>query len=211
MTAAVASLDVRLKWTLLIAVLGFGHVAMGQGVRRKHLVMSIGGGIGTINLYSDRKDIAVEGLGAGAMRAAFGYAISDRWSLGMHYDRVGSAWHNGALDRLHLTNYLLSVGYRPWVGEHSAVEIDLALGAMAASLFPVDSRLPYTTTGSAISLGVRYQFMYSNTIGVFIGADHAASGSSVLVVDGGLVNADGTISRIQWNSPRVTTGLLVRF
>lgn len=188
-----------------------GHTALSQGVRRKHLVMSVGGGIGIMNLYSDRKDIAVQGLGAGTTRAAFSYAIADRWSLGMHYDRVGSAWHNGALDRLHMTNYLLSVGYRPWIGERWAVECELGIGAMAASLFPVDSRLPYTTTGSSISIGIRYQYMYSQTIGLFIGADHAASGSAELVVDGGLVNPDGTRSRIQWNSPRVAAGMLVRF
>ncbi|MBL7951606.1 MAG: hypothetical protein JNM62_07790 [Flavobacteriales bacterium] len=185
--------------------------AAGQGVRRKHLVMSVGGGIGMINLYSDRKDILVEGLGVGALRAAFGYAITDRWSLGVHYDRVGSTWHNGALDRLHMTNYLFSVGYRPWVGTSAAVEFELALGAMAASLFPVDSRLPYTTTGSAVSLGARYHYMYNTTLGVFLALDHTASGSSELVVDGGLVNADGTRSRIQWNSPRATAGLVVRF
>ncbi len=186
-------------------------VVSAQGVRRKHLVMSMGGGIGLLNLYSDRDDIAVEGLGGGALRAAFGYAITDRWSLGMHYDRIGSGWHNGALDRLHLTTYLLGVAYRPWIGDRYAVEVELGLGSTNAALFPVASRLPYTTTGAALNLSLRYQYMYSRTMGVFIALDHAASNSSELVVDGGLVNPDGTRTRIQWNSPRLTGGVLVRF
>lgn len=182
-----------------------------QGVRRKHLVMSVGGGIGMMNLYSDRDDIAVQGLGGGALRAAFGYAISDRWSLGIHYDRIGSGWHNGALDRLHLTTYMLGIAYRPWIGDRYAVEAEFGFGSMNAALFPVESRLPYTTVGGVMNISLRYQYMYSRSIGVFIALDHAASSSEELVVDGGLVNMDGTRTRIQWNSPRVTAGMLIRF
>lgn len=196
---------------LLCCTLLCAMVLFGQGVRRKQLMMSIGGGIGVMNLYSDRKDIAVQGLGSGILRAAFGYAITDRWSLGIHYDRIGSVWHNGALDRLHLTTYMLGLGYRPWVGDRSAVEFELGLGSMNAALFPVESRLPYTTTGSVLNLSVRYHYMYSNTIGLFTALDHAASSSNELVVEGGLVNADGSKTRIQWNSPRITAGMVVRF
>lgn len=201
----------RLKYLVLLVCLLTGLCTHGQGVRRKHLVMSLGGGIGVINLYSDRHDIGVEGLGAGALRVAFGYAITDRWSLGFHYDRIGSTWHNGALDRLHLTDYLFTVGHRPWVGPRSAVLLNLGFGAMAASLSPVDARLPYTTTASCISLGVRYVYMATGTIGWYVAADHAASGSGELVVEVGSVNPDGSRSRMQWNSPRITSGLVVRF
>lgn len=186
-------------------------VVSAQAVRRKHLVMSVAGGVGVMNLFSDREDIGVEGLGSGAMRAALGYAIADRWSLGVHYDRIGSAWHNGGVDRLHLTTYLLGFTYRPWIGERYAVEAELGIGAMNAALFPEGSRLPYTTTGSVVNVSVRYQYMYSHTIGVFTALDHGSSSSGELVVDGGLVNTDGTRTRIQWNSTRLTAGMLVRF
>ncbi len=182
-----------------------------QAVRKKQLLMSVGGGFGIMNVFSDRADIAVEGLGAGALRAAFGYAVGKRVSLGIHYDRVGSTWHNGGLDRLHMTTYLLSVAYRPWISDRSAWELEFAFGSSAASLFPLESRLPYTNTGGAVNVSLRYLSMWTNTLGVFIAGDHASSSSEELVLEGGLVNPNGVRSRLQWNSPRVTAGLLVRF
>lgn len=164
-----------------------------------------------MNLYSDREDIAVDGLGSGALRAAFGYAVSDRLSLGIHYDRIGSAWHNGAVDRLHLTTYMLGFAYRPWMSQDAALEFEFGFGPTAASLFPLDSRLPYTAAGSVVNLGFRYLGMVGRTMGAFAALDHAASSSNELVLDGGLVNQNGVRSRIQWNSPRVTAGVLVRF
>jgi len=200
-----------LRTSLLLLVIATIGSVQAQAVRRKHLLMSVGGGIGVLNVYSDRRDIAVEGLGSGAFRAAFGYAVADRWSLGVHYDRIGSAWHNGGLDRLHMTTYLLSIAYRPWVSDRSAVELEFAFGAMAASLFPNETRLPYTTTGGAAEFGVRYIGMMSGTIGAFVALDHATSSSNELVLEGGLVNPDGVKSRIQWNSPRLAAGMVVRF
>lgn len=174
--------------------------------------MSVSGGLGIMNIYSGRDDILVEGLGCGAVRAAFGYAISDRWSLGIHYDRVGSAWHNGAVDRLYMSNHLLSVAYRPWVSAYSAFELEIAFGPTTASLFMPDTRLPYTATGSALSGGVRYLGMMSGTIGAFVALDHVASSSEVLTHEHGSALRPGNEAvRIQWNSPRVTAGLLVRF
>jgi len=200
-----------LRTSILLLVLATIGTVQAQAVRRKHLVMSVGGGIGVMNVYSDRRDIAVEGLGSGAFRAAFGYAVADRWSLGIHYDRIGSAWHNGGLDRLHMTTYLLSVAYRPWVSERSALEFEFAFGAAASSLFPNDTRLPYTAAGGAAEFGLRYLGMMSGTIGAFIALEHATSSSDELVLEGGLVNADGTKSRVQWNAQRLTAGMIVRF
>ncbi len=196
---------------LSILVLMSATTGQAQAVRKKQLLMSVGGGFGIMNVFSDRDDITVEGLGAGALRAAFGYAVGKRISLGIHYDRVGSTWHNGGLDRLHMTTYLLSLVYRPWISERSAWELEVAFGTSAASLFPLESRLPYTTTGGAVNASVRYFSMWTNTLGLFIAADHASSNSTELVLEGGLVNPGGDRSRLQWNSPRVTAGLLVRF
>jgi len=207
-----ASLGVLfLRTALSILLLTVTYSAQAQAVRKKQLLMSVGGGVGVINLYSDRSDIAVEGLGSGVLRAAFGYAIGKRWSLGIHYDRVGSTWHNKGLDRLHMTTYMLGIAFRPMIWECSAVELEGAFGPSASSLFPLDSRLPYTTTSGVINGSVRYIGMLSGTIGGFIAFDHTASSSNELVVEGGLVNPDGTRTRIQWNSPRISAGMVVRF
>lgn len=197
--------------SLVLLVLLSATSSRAQAVREKHLVMSLGGGIGTVNLFSDRADIEVVGLGSGAVRAAFGYATGRRWSLGMHYDRLGSTWHNGGLDRLHMTTYMIGIAYRPWVTERSVMELELALGISASSLFALDTRLPYTTSGGVMNVSYRYIGMLTSTIGAFVAIDHAASSSTELVLEGGLVNPNGDRSRIQWNSQRITSGLVVRF
>lgn len=207
--ASLGVLFVRIALSLFCVAATCGVQA--QAVRKKQLLMSVGGGVGVINLYSDRSDIAVEGLGSGVLRAAFGYAIGKRWSLGIHYDRVGSTWHNKGLDRLHMTTYMLGIAFRPLIWERTAVELEGGFGPSASSLFPLESRLPYTTTSGVINGSVRYIGMFSSTIGGFIAFDHTASSSNELVLEGGLVNVDGTRTRIQWNSPRISAGMVVRF
>lgn len=196
---------------VLLLLLLWATTVHAQAVRKKHLLMSLGGGIGVLNLFSDREDIEVVGLGSGAVRAAFGYATGDRWSFGLHYDRVGSTGHNGGLDRLHLTTYMLGVAYRPWISARSAMELELAIGTSATSLFALETRLPYTSTGGVIGLSYRYLGMLSRTLGAFVALDHTASSSDELLLEGGQVNPDGRPSRLQWNSQRITCGLVVRF
>lgn len=200
-------------WPLCLFLL-VNSAGLAQAVERKHLVMSFAGGGGQLNLFSDRKDIAASGLVCGAFRAAFGYAISDKWSLGIHYDRIGTAELQEGVtgsDRLHVTTYLLAATFRPWNKGRSALQCEMAVGPTAAALFPIDSRLPYTNQGTALALSVNYLHMLNRTLGWFVAGDQVTSSSNELVVDGGQVNPDGRISRLQWNSQRFTAGLVVRF
>jgi hypothetical protein len=182
-----------------------------QAVERHHLLTTLGAGAGVVRLASDRDDLAEEALECGALRFAFGYAITDRWSIGFHYDRIGSAFHSGSLEHLHLTTYLLEGSYRPWTGQRASVECSAGIGATAAALFPYGSRLPFTAGGSAFAIGARYLYLLTGTLGLFVSADHATTSSNELVLEGGEVNADGSISRLQWNGQRITAGVLVRF
>lgn len=198
--------------TLLLSLLLSGSVVCtGQALHRKHLTVSLGGGAGLWQVNSDRDDLTQDALESGAIRFAFGYAIADRWSLGIHYDRVGSARHDGLLARARATTYLIEGAYRPWSGQHAFLEINLGLGAHITALFPTTERLPYTATGSAGSLGIRYAHLLSGTVGLYLAADHAASSSDALTLNGGRVNADGSTSIVQWNTQRITAGLMVRF
>lgn len=206
------SLGMRiLQSLLLLAGLSTLTAASAQAVEAKHLVMTLGGGVGILNMASDRADLADQAVESGAVRFAFGYAIARRWSLGIHYDRVGTTNHAGVLDHLHMTTYLLEGTYRPWVGQRATVECTLGIGTAAVALFAKDNRLPYTGTGSALAIGLRYWHMITYTLGIFAAVDHAASSSNALVVNGGTVDPDGTETYMQWNSQRITTGLLVRF
>lgn len=196
---------------LLLACLLQLSGALAQAVERKHLMMTVGGGLGVLNMSSDRADLTDRTITSGALRFAFGYAIAPRWSLGVHYDRIGTAFHDGILEQLHVTTYMLEGSYRPWTGQHATVEFVLGLGVSAGALFPYGERLPYTSAGTVANIGVRYLHMVGHTLGFFGAMDHAASSSDEIVVNGGTVNPDGSKTRVQWNSQRITAGLLIRF
>jgi len=185
--------------------------ASSQAVRHKNLLVSFGAGAGQLNLFSDRKDLADLSVPTGALRFSVGYALSGKWSLGIHYDRIGSTYRGKGVERSHMTTYLIDGCYRPWVGAKAALECHLGLGPTLASMTPTGGRLPYTASGSAIAVGVRYLHLLSGTVGAFAALDHAYSSSNALNLNGGLVNPDASVSRIQWNSQRITLGLLARF
>ncbi|HRH70737.1 MAG TPA: hypothetical protein PLB89_14645 [Flavobacteriales bacterium] len=200
----------KIDLALLFGLL-FPPSAAAQAVEARHLVMSVGGGAGMLNMASDDADLADQGVESGALRFAFGYAFSPRWSLGIHYDRIGTAYHGGILEHLHVTNYLVEGTYRPWVGQRAMAECTFGVGASVLALFPYGARLPYTGNGATVSVGVRYGHMITHTLGFFAAADHAASSSNALEVNGGVVDPDGTATHVQWNSQRITAGMLVRF
>lgn len=181
-----------------------------QAVQHKHLLISASGGAGVMALVSDRVDLTTT-TACNAFRFSFAYALSDKWSLGVHYDRIGSNEPDGDLDRLHLTTYLLEGTYRPWIGDRAVVECTVGLGASAASLFPEGARLPYTASGGAFTLGVRYVHLLSNTVGLMVGSEHAMAGAGNVLLEGDSVNPDGSVSTLEWNSQRLTAGMVVRF
>ncbi len=193
----------------LLALL-FLPSAEGQAVERKHLIIVFGAGAGVLQFNSNEPDLETDAMKCGAVRLNFGYAISDRWSLGIHYDRLGTSEHRN-LDRSHVTTYMLETSYRPWTGEHAALEIHAGLGAMAAALYPIDARLPFVAGGSAVALGVRYLHLITPTIGAFTAFDHTATSSNELTLEGGSVDPSGTPVKLQWNAQRISAGLFVRF
>jgi hypothetical protein len=180
-----------------------------QSIQRKHLVVGLNAGAGVLHLASDRPDLSANGE-CGAVRFTFAFALSDRWSIGGHYDRVGTAHHPG-LDRLHMTTYTIEGTYRPWTGNRAGLECTMGLGSTAAALFPPASQLPMTATGAVFMIGTRYLHLISHTLGWSIALDHAATSSNELVLEGGVVEAPNGKAHVQWNSQRVTAGLFVRF
>jgi hypothetical protein len=180
-------------------------------VHKKHLLTSFSGGPGVINTSSDHADLATSAIACNAFRFSFAFALSDRWSLGVHYDRIGSDQGYGTLDKFHMENYVLEGSYRPWIRERAALECTVGLGASSSALFPIDTRLPYTSSGGVFTLGARYLHFFNKTIGGMASLEHAASGTEELLVEGGTVNPDGSTSTLQWSSQRFTLGIVVKF
>lgn len=187
-------------------------LAQAQAVQRRHLITSIGGGTGvaTLDLSADSLDLELEGCGV--VRFACGYALGDRWSLGVHYDRIGRSDLPDAHGMLRFTTYAFTGTFRPWIGDKATVEAHLALGTSILAWTPRDARLPLEATSGIMTFGLRYIRMFGGVIGGFLAVDHTASGSGPLLSNGTVLRdrTDKDISAV-WDAQRLTGGMVVRF
>lgn len=184
----------------------------GQAIQRKHLVTSLGMGAGRLAVERVADSATTTALEAGAVRFAVGYALGDRWSLGIHYDRIGSDRDMAGTGRLRVTTYLLEGSYRPWIGQRAAVELSMGFGNGIAVVRPAGARIPFDARGGVLAVGVRYTHLLSGTLGFFMALDHAHMDRAGLALDGAAVTlAEGDQERLAWSAQRLTTGLFLRF
>ncbi len=198
---------------LLAFALACSAKCCAQAIQRKHLVTTFGGGGGFTAMDTSIDSLDAQRAETGSVRLAFAYAITDRWSLGAHYDRIGTDRTSSATELLRFTTYMIEGTYRPWIGQQGAVEVQLAFGPSLMALKPWGQGLPLKTQSTAIALGVRYLHMISGTIGAFVALDHTASRSSNITDYNGqpIIDAENNAMRLDWNSQRVNAGIVVRF
>lgn len=193
---------------LLAAVL-----ASGQAVHRKQLITCLGAGAGLITVDHTADTLSTSNAAAGSITFRFAYALSDRWSLGLHYDRIGTDRAGGATELLRFTTYLVEGTYRPWIGERAAMELNLAVGPSVMALRTFSQSLPLRGTANAVSLGARYVHRIGSTLGAFVSVDHAAAnGTTITDYNGDAIeNANGDPIKLDWNSERLNAGLVLVF
>jgi len=198
---------------LLIAAFSLAASALSaQAVHQKNLLITMGVGTGLVSLKSPTEVLQLDHGQCGAVRIAFGYAISDRWSLGMHYDRIGTTDHPGPVQRFRLTTYMLEGSFRPIIRKRGTVELSAGIGPSLLALTPTNGRLPARSQHGMMAFGVRYVFVISGTIGAYLGGDIAAGNEAGLAIEGAPVTDEqGNTVRTSWNSQRLGAGLVVRF
>lgn len=184
-----------------------------QAVQRKQLITSLGGGGGFTTIHSTTDSLAGSGISTGSVTFGFAYALGDRWSVGIHYDRIGSDRTGNSIELMRFTTFLLEGTYRPWIGQRAAFEARLAIGPSVMALLPIGQRSPLKATNNAASFGVRYLHMISGGIGGFIGLEHTVSnGVNITDYEGRpITNPANEQVHLDWNSQRANAGLFVRF
>lgn len=197
---------------LLVAALFWCGAARAQAIHKRNLLTSLGGGAGVTTLDASVDSLDTEIVGSGALRFAFGYALGNRWSLGVHYDRLGSDDLPQGLHRVRFTTYTLEVTFRPLIGEKGALELHGAAGAGVMALTRQNERLPVRMTNGAATVGLRYVRMLVGTVGIFVGAEHTFSGDGPLTFnEQPLKDEQDQPVTANWNAQRLTAGLCVRF
>lgn len=198
---------------LLIALLSAGRTNA-QAVHRKHLLTSFGAGLGQLHIATgeDRSGYAARNITCAAVRFAFAYALTDHWSLGFHYDRLGTQGLTVVTNKARFTTYQLEVIWRPWIGENSAIETNVAIGAGLMALTPRRSDLPLRTQTGALTVGGRYLTMFSKVIGSYVALEHTVSAAGVLTDNGeDVIGTDLKPIQLNWNAQRISIGMIVRF
>jgi hypothetical protein len=201
---------------LLLTFLVLGSVRSGacqaQTVLPRHLLIGMGGGGGLTTIHSTMDTLAAGALASSAVRFNFAYALGPKWSVGGHYDRIGTVRHPGDMERVRFTTYMIEGSYRPFNGRHAALEVVAAAGYTIAALRPVDHLIPYDSRGLVAAAGIRYMHLLNETLGAFIALDHAHSAPQrVRYHDEPLVSTPDSPTSISWHSQRVTAGMFVRF
>jgi len=198
---------------VLLLAFAIPDPSVGQAVQRKHLITSLGGGGGFTSIHNTTDSLAGSGIATGSVTFSFAYALGDRWSIGVHYDRIGSDNAGSSIALMRFTTYMLEGTYRPWVGQRAAIETRLAIGPSVMALQSFDRALPLKATNNAAALGIRYLRLFSGGVGAFIGLEHTASnGVSVTDYEGHpIANAANEQLQLDWNSQRLNAGLFVRF
>ena|GEM_PF-781268 len=184
-----------------------------QALHRKQLITSLGAGPGLVTVDHTTDTITTSNTTAGSMTLRFAYALSDRWSIGVHYNRIGTDRAGKATELMRFTTYLLEGTYRPWIGDHAALEVNLAVGPTLMTLKPFSQNLPLRGRSNAVNIGVRYLHRFGSTLGAFVSLDHAAAaGLAVTDYNGdAITDAKGDPITLDWNSQRVNVGLAVVF
>ena len=183
-----------------------------QAVHQKNLLITMGVGAGQVSMMSPTEVLQLDKGQCGTVRLAFGYAISDRWSLGMHYDRIGTTDHPGPVERFRLTTYLFEGCFRPLLGKRGTVEVSAGIGPAILALRPTNGRLPARSNHGAFALGSRYVYMISGTLGTYIGGDIVAGSEAYLAIEGvPVTDEQGATVKTSWTSGRLGAGLVVRF
>lgn len=198
---------------ILSSLLALPFGAPAQAVHRGQLVTSLGGGAGTVTLSGAADSLNTSNATCGSATFAFAYALSDSWSLGLRWDRIGSDLSDSSVELLRCTTYLLDGTYRPWSWTKGSVEFHAALGASILALKPWNARLPIRGQNSAGAIGIRYLHFFSATIAGFVALEHAGSrGVPLRDYDGNaLLDPDGGEVLSNWNSQRLNVGLIARF
>ena len=147
-----------------------------------------------------------------AVRFAFAYALTDHWSLGFHYDRLGTEGLTVITDKVRFTTYQLEAIWRPWIGENSSIETHAAFGVGLMALTPRRSNLPLRSDSGVLTFGGRYLLMFSNVIGSYVTLEHTVSGDGDLTEnDKVMIGTDLDPIQLNWNAQRVSAGMIVRF
>ncbi|MFZ1693225.1 MAG: hypothetical protein WAT74_08525 [Flavobacteriales bacterium] len=185
----------------------------GQSIARKNLVTSLGGGSGLLSITQTADSVSASAALSGAISFRVQYAFTKRFSLGIHYDRIGSDRIGKAVDHVRFSTLLISGSYRPWISERAYVEAHGAVGTAALSLDLYALSLPVVGRGGSSSFGARYVHLLSGTLCAYAGVE-ATGGSRMYLqrYDGKpFADADGLTGSLNWSSQRVLVGLAVRF
>lgn len=186
--------------------------ACAQLVRKKNLVVHLGAGGSLLATSSRIEALSAGGMGGGAIDFSFAYSFSPRWSLGFHYQRLGTDHYTGNIDRLRITRYEVEGACRLINRDRQALELTLGLGVARVALHDTEDRLPAEAITGSMSAGARYMRMITGTVGAYMGFNASPGDDGTLSIGDVPVEDDqGDAIGLRWNGLSLSAGITVRF
>lgn len=187
-------------------------LAQAQLVGRKNLLIHFGGGATIISSSGQADVLSTSGLAGGNVAFSFAYAFNRYWSMGVHFQRMGSKHTTTMLDHVRVARYDLEGSIRLVNREHAALEATTAIGLAEIRLRTDGQRLPVVSVDYGASIGARYLRRITNTLGTYAAINWAPFQDG-LVWQGEkpVTDESGRQLTLEWSTACIAVGLFVRF
>lgn len=138
--------------SFLLSALCYGQ----EGIDKKDLTFSLTGGAGHTRLEMDSLlEGTAEHIGS-AFAFSFTYSISNRFALGMRYDRTDTGKEPRAYDRARVTSYSVIAAYRPFINDENYVEARAGFGTGIAAFKQPQKDFYSRANGGLLHAGVSW-------------------------------------------------------
>jgi hypothetical protein len=156
--------------TLLVGFLLFTNTSFSQCTKKGDIDGKVGFGFGIYNLANNDETEQNSGGVPGLITLSSAYALGDRWSLGLQYERNGFLTNKDSSDAARSHNLGLAGTYRFVNREKVAFYVDLILGISSFTYEKnqINGTLDkVTSSGSNLQLGLGMKQYFGQHIGWF--------------------------------------------
>ncbi|MEO8069533.1 MAG: hypothetical protein ABI599_17680 [Flavobacteriales bacterium] len=196
--------------TMLTLVMG--SCAHAQVVKKKNLLISLGGGASYGTLASTRAAYSAKDAWGGNITFGFAYAFNANWGLGIRYDRLGYTSSYDTLAQARASLVHLHGTYRPWQTDVHALEIETGIGASLISMRGRYERIPAEASAYALNVSVRYLRTLRGSIVAFLALRGSTVGTAALHRgEEEITTAEGRAAEIGGRACWFNAGLAVRW
>lgn len=141
--------------------------AEGQVISKGDIQVNAGTGFAIHGISSDDPNLQNDAALSGLINLSGYYNLSEKWGLGILYERNGFATEEDSSEAARSSNLMLGALYRIKNGEKGSFDISLLFGPSYFEYERTDSGEKIRADGVTLQLGIGFKHYFGNTVGIF--------------------------------------------